>query len=358
MWVLLIGVLLTLVCVWIVVPPPSPPALVATVLSIELSPYFLLLNAILLIVGLRSQGDLRTAAVLIATLNVLICLIPIVALTRAHISRDHAAQRVAHVDVEELDVPILLGEQRTAIHAYLPRAGASNPIVFAIYGGAWQRGTPRNDAALNRTLASRGYAVFALDYRHAPAYRFPAALEDVQSQVALIIKDAATYRADPQRMAMLGHSSGGQLAELSVFAPHSPFRALVSYSGAIDLVLGYEVPPRPDPINTRSILIGYLGGTPSEALVVYRDASPIYHVRPGLPPTLLIYGNRDHVVDIRAAWRLRDAMRAAGNDVTFLELPWTEHGFENVPFGLHAPLALSTVEEFLDRTLQDRTSPR
>jgi acetyl esterase/lipase len=153
------------------------------------------------------------------------------------------------------------------------------------------------------------------------------------------------------RVAILGHSSGGELAELNAFAPHAPFRALISFSGAIDLLKGYEVLPSPDPIGVRSVIAAYMGSTPAEDPRRYRSASPLYQVRRGLPPTLLIYGDRDHVVDFGYAEKFRDALRSDGNEVTFVELPWTEHGFEEVPYGLHAPVALRAVEEFLRRTL-------
>jgi len=126
---------------------------------------------------------------------------------------------------------------------------------------------------------------------------------------------------------------------------------LISYSGAIDLVNGYKYPPKPDPIGVRSVITAYMGATPDLDPQGYRAASPIDQVRSGLPPTLLIYADRDHVVDFGSAEMFRDALRTNGDDVTFVELPWTEHGFEEVPFGLHAPVALRAVEAFLRRTL-------
>jgi acetyl esterase/lipase len=254
-------------------------------------------------------------------------------------------------DIVEFSVPVDLGDDRTSIRAYLPRTGQKNPVVFAIYGGAWQWGTPDNDATLNRFLAASGFAVFALDYRHAPAYEFPTPLGDVRTEIALITSQAKKYRVDTGRMAILGHSSGGQMAELIAFAPRTPFRALVSFSGAVDLTMGYEVPPSPDPIDVPGIIRTYMGGTPAQMPDRYHAASPIDNVRCGSPPTLLIYGNRDHVVDFRSALRLRDALRSCGTDVTLLELPWTEHGFEDVPFGLHASIAFAEVDAFLHRTL-------
>lgn len=277
---------------------------------------------------------------------------PLGATLQKGVRSEWPAANIVSGKVIESAIPFALGDDQTAILAYLPAEGTKNPIVFTIYGGSWQRGTPAKDASLDRALAAGGYAVFALDYRHAPKFRFPIALNDVRAEVSSILNNARAYRADRTRVAILGHSSGGELAELSAFAPHAPFRALISYSGAIDLRKGYEVLPRPDPIDVRSIIVAYMGVAPVENPAGYRAASPIYHVRRGLPPTLLLYADRDHVVDFGFAKTFRDALRADGNDVTFVEIPWAEHGYEEVPFGLHAPIALRAVEEFLQRTLR------
>ena len=71
--------LLALVCMWIAVPPPNGIAIIATVASIELSPYLLLVNALLLIAALRSRNRLRIAAACVAALNVSLCALPIAA---------------------------------------------------------------------------------------------------------------------------------------------------------------------------------------------------------------------------------------------------------------------------------------
>jgi acetyl esterase/lipase len=338
-------------CIWIVVPPPNGAAIVVTVVAIELSPYLLLLNVALFVVILRSHARQRIAAAALAAVNIAMCAMPIAAMVLAGVHPVWPAANVRAPAVIESSIPVTLGTERTAILAYVPESGTKHPIVFTIYGGAWQRGEPAKDAPLDRALAYAGYAVFALDYRHAPAYRYPAALDDVRHEVALVLEKAIEYRADRNRVAILGHSSGGELAELSAFAPHSPFRALISYSGAIDLVNGYRIPPVPDPIGVRSVIAAYMGATPVEDPQGYRLASPLYQVRRGAPPTLLIYADRDHVVDFRSAEMFRDALRSDGVDVSFVELPWTEHGFEEVPFGLHAPVALRAVEDFLRRTL-------
>jgi acetyl esterase/lipase len=342
---------LSALCIWIVVPPPNGAAIVATVVAIELSPYLLLINAVLLVAVLRSRSHLKVATAVLAASNIILSCLPLGATLRSGIQPEWPTAGPGRGAVTVSSIPIRLGDDRSAILAYLPTTGSNHPIVFTIYGGAWQRGSPEKDASLDNALASDGYAVFALDYRHAPAYRFPIALDDVRSEVAFILKNALAYRADRTRAAVLGHSSGGELAELCAFTPRSPFHALISYSGAIDLLKGYEILPKPDPIDVRSVIVAYMGSTPAEDPIRYRSASPIYHVRRGLPPTLLIYADRDHVVDFGYAETFRDALRADGDDATLVELPWAEHGFEEVPFGLHAPIALRAVEEFLQRTL-------
>jgi acetyl esterase/lipase len=348
---LTLAAVLFALCVWILVPPPNESAIVATVVSIELSPYVLALNLALLAAVVRSHSRLKAAVVVLAAANVILCSLPLGAMLRSGVRPAWPISGRGRQAVTASSIPIRLGDDSTAILAYLPATGAKNPIVFTIYGGAWQRGSPDKDASLDRALAADGYAVFALDYRHAPAFRYPIALNDVRSEIALIVNNAAAYRADRTRMAILGHSSGGELAELCAFAPYAPFRALISYSGAIDLVNGYKIPPRPDPIDVRQVITAYMGATPDEDPQGYRSASPIYQVRSGLPPTLLIYADRDHVVDFASAEMFKDALRSKGADVTFVELPWTEHGFEEAPFGLHAPVALRAVEDFLQRTL-------
>ena len=339
-----------MLCVWIVIPPFNEVTIILAVASIELSLYLLGVNLVLLGLTLWRGGRMRGAAAVVFAANCIVCALPSLALTGTSLSGSPSYGNV-NVPVTLRAIPIRLGPERSHILAYIPASPRRTPAIFSIYGGAWHNGSPRNDAALNRALAHQGYAVFALDYRHAPKYRFPAALDDVRFEVAHIRKDARRYNIDPQRVAVIGHSSGGELAALIAFAPGSPIRALVSYSGAVDLTMGWKYPPVPDPIGIRAVIQEYIGDTPSRAPDRYRAATPLDHVRRGLPPVLLIYAARDHVVDIRYAWKLRDVLRAAGTNVTFLQLPWTEHAFEYVPFGLHAPIAYRATLNFLVETL-------
>ena len=344
---------LTLLCMWIVVPPFAIPALIAAIVAIEWSPYLFALNGLVLLLALRARTRRGWAAAGLTALNLVLCAIPAVTLLAVERGDRAFAGASPHRPgpVVEGNLRVEFAGFSPTIREYLPpKPNECPPVVFALYGGAWQRGSAGNDASLNRALAGRGYEVFALEYRHAPAYRFPAALQDIEREIDWVMQRPARRNCAAPRAALLGHSSGGELALVAAYT-RPKIQAVVSYSGPIDLEQAYRFPPQPDPLDVRAILRAYLGASPASARDAYRAASPLMHVRAHLPPTLLIYAGRDHIVDIRAALALRAALQAHGDEVTFLRLPWAEHGFEAVPFGLHARYAFDAVDGFLRRAL-------
>jgi acetyl esterase/lipase len=231
-------------------------------------------------------------------------------------------------------------------------AGGRRPLVIVLYGGAWRGGDPMQGARMSRALARHGYVVAAIDYRHAPKFVYPAQLDDVRRSIALARDSAASWNADTTRIALLGRSAGGHLAELSAFKPGDrPVQAVVGIYAPWNLAEGYRDVPSPDPIGVRGVIGNFVGGTPDAQPVRYRDASPSTYVRSGLPPTLLIFGSRDHLVKPEFNRAAAVALRAANDRVVEVELPWAEHGFDQVPAGLGERLTYWTVVTFLDREL-------
>jgi acetyl esterase/lipase len=148
-------------------------------------------------------------------------------------------------------------------------------------------------------------------------------------------------------MALLGRSSGAHLAMLAGFDSKAPIAAVVSYYGPVDLTDGYRHPPAPDPLNVRAIEEAFLGGTPDQWPDRYRAASPIAYVSREAPPSLLIYGRRDHIVLSRYGATLAARLREAGATTVFLEIPWAEHAFDAIPNGISGQLSLYYTERFL-----------
>jgi acetyl esterase/lipase len=349
----------------------------------EVSPLLLLVSLVLAALALSVSGTIahRSAAVLAIAASVLYALPLVQAL--AAIPRFDAAFAVAGIGVDDTTGHAPMRRRPLAINGlfpgfdsdavvtrgipvaapggialhldvYQPRDGkAGRPILVQIYGGAWQRGTPADDAAFARYFAAHGYVVFAIDYRHAPQWQWPAQIDDVQTALGWIRLHAAAYQGDPARLALIGRSSGGQLALAAAYSDRaSPIAAVVSYYGPTDLTEGWRRPPRPDPLPVRPTLEAYLGGTPETVAARYRDASPVNHVSTRVPPTLLIYGRRDHIVESRFARELAERLKAAGARPVMLEIPWAEHAFDVIPFGLSAQVSLYYTERFLASALR------
>jgi acetyl esterase/lipase len=232
------------------------------------------------------------------------------------------------------------------LDVYRPRSAGLHPMLVQIYGGAWQRGSPDDDSSFASWFASRGYVVVGIDYRHAPAYRWPAQIEDVRSAIGWLLAHAGELEADTQRIALIGRSAGGQLALVAAYQGGLPVRAVVSYYGPTDLPEGWRKPPRPDPIHTRPVLETFLGGRPDSLPVAYHDASAVNYASARVPPTLLIHGSRDHIVEPRFGRELHDALRNAGAISVLLEMPWADHAFD-LPNGISAQISLYYTERFL-----------
>ncbi len=375
--------------VWIVVPAPTMPLLTLGVGAPEVSPWLLVLNVLALLLSLRGVRH-RQASRFVVCCSLIACLLSslpllqipatqerLTAAMHNALGADYLAQIPKEVLSEMRSHPFSIADSFRGIAAskarynadirfatpngvplsidiYRPTQVGQYPAIVVIYGGAWQRGNPRQNADFSRYMAARGYTVFAIDYRHAPRYRFPAQLDDVRAALAFIRLHAAEYEADPARIALLGRSAGAHLAMLAAYEPNAPpVRAVISYYGPVDLVKGYAEPPRPNPINTRAVLKAFLGGSPSEMPQLYRLASPISYVTRQMPPTLLVYASRDHIVQVRFGQQMYERLRTVGSTVVFLKIPWAEHAFDAVFQGPSNQLALYYTERFLAWALRE-----
>ncbi|HEY9695703.1 MAG TPA: alpha/beta hydrolase [Trichocoleus sp.] len=236
---------------------------------------------------------------------------------------------------------------------YRPPEVGQYPTIVMIYGGAWQNGQPGLDAQFGRYMAGQGYTVVAIDYRHAPRYQFPAQLIDVQTALSYIQTHSDELEVNIDQLAVLGRSAGAHLAMLLAYQPQvSPFRAVVNYYGPVNLANGYRNPPQPDPINTHAVLEAFLGGSPDQYPTQYEQASPSHYIRPNLPPSLLVYAGRDHIVQAKYGRSLFEQLQKTQNTAVLIEIPWAEHAFDAVFNGVSNQLALYYIERFLAWALQ------
>jgi acetyl esterase len=100
-----------------------------------------------------------------------------------------------------------------AVRTYRPATAARLPLVLYAHGGGWVTGSLDSHDRLCRILANRLPAVtVAIDYRRAPEYVYPAALDDVEAAWRWVRGKARILGADGTRFAVAGDSSGANLA--------------------------------------------------------------------------------------------------------------------------------------------------
>lgn len=108
-------------------------------------------------------------------------------------------------------IPVRSGELEAVVYAAAGEDAA--PTIFEIYGGCFSQGyVDNNDRMRTRMRQATGYNVIGLDYRHSPEFPYPAGLEDVFDSVCYFVEHAQEYRINTARMAVWGHSAGGNLA--------------------------------------------------------------------------------------------------------------------------------------------------
>lgn len=89
------------------------------------------------------------------------------------------------------------------------------PAVICIAGGGFIAANKSEDLQLRMQIAEAGYVVAGIEYRVAPQNIFPAALEDVKAAIRYLRANAKKFNIDPNRIAVMGGSSGGYLTAMA-----------------------------------------------------------------------------------------------------------------------------------------------
>ncbi len=172
------------------------------------------------------------------------------------------------------------------LDAYLPTAPGPHPGVIVIHGGGWYTGIRGWDRELGVGLAQAGFVAFGVDYRLAPAFTYPAPVEDVQTAVRWIRAHGSEFGVDPGRLGAIGESAGGHLAALLAVLGSgardtgSRIAAAVSLSGPMDLgrlVTDVGATRLRNGITGREAIEQFLGCHGAACARPLREASPLAH---------------------------------------------------------------------------------
>lgn len=193
--------------------------------------------------------------------------------------------------------------EKHRLDVYRPKGAARRPVLFFVHGGAWVRGDRKQYPFFGNHFAKAGNVVVVPSYRLAPKHPHPAQIEDVAAAFAWTVRHIADHGGDPARIVIAGHSAGGHLVALlaaneKYLRAHGldarAIRGVISLSGVPDV--------------TGEAGARVFGNDPA----VRREASPLFHVRAGLPPHLVTYCQWDYLTLPQQARRFHEALVRAG----------------------------------------------
>ena len=199
--------------------------------------------------------------------------------------------------------------QQLDIYQPLPaRAAATGkrPLIVFFYGGTWSSGDRGMYRFVGEALASQGAIVVIPDYRLSPAVTYPVFVQDSARALKWGLDNASRLGADPKRVYVMGHSSGGYNAAMLALDPRWLGEVGASpgqLAGWIGLAGPYDFLPMGDPAAQRAV---HWPDTP-------RDSQPIHHVTSSSPPALLMAASKDRLVDPgRNTAQMAQKLRAVG----------------------------------------------
>ena len=195
---------------------------------------------------------------------------------------------------------VVYPEHTVTLLVYVPNVPKSYPAILDIHGGGWSQRQVEQDRPLAERLASQGFVTAIVSYRLSTEAKYPAALDDCKAAVRYMRKYADEMKIDPARIGVIGGSAGGHLCSLLAmtnglpeFEGKGPFqeqssgvKACVVMAASQDLVTAYAD-------KTPDGAVTFFGGTREQKPEIYAEASPITHVREGVPPTIFIEGEKD-----------------------------------------------------------------
>jgi acetyl esterase/lipase len=218
------------------------------------------------------------------------------------------------------------GEESLTLDAHIPEGPGPFPAAIIVHGGGFVRGDKQSYVPpLFDPLTKAGFAWFTINYRLAPEHRFPAAVEDVERAVEWVRRNAAIYKVDPEKIALVGESAGGHLVSYAgtMNDPAARVQAVVSFYGP------HNLERREREANKISETVQAFTGVRelnAEGLRALREASPVAHIRKGMPPYLLIHGTKDPQVPYALSVEMCEKMRAAGNRCELFTVEGAGHG--------------------------------
>jgi acetyl esterase/lipase len=256
---------------------------------------------------------------------------------------------------------------------YHPPTAGRHSVVVYIHGGCLIYGSRRDiHPEQLRLYREAGHVLVSIDYRLAPETKLPAIIADLQDAFRWVREQGpGLFQADPERVAVVGHSAGGYLALMSGWCVDPHPRAVVSYYGYGDIIGDWYSKPDPfyceqprvsetdsgrplegpvisEPYEGRGKELFYLylrqnglwplevgGRDPVADPDFFTPYCPALNVSADYPPTWLLHGDRDTDVPYGQSVQMAEALSQHGVAHRLITMKGYGHGFD---YEMHDPL--------------------
>jgi arylformamidase len=253
--------------------------------------------------------------------------------------------------------------ERQYLDIYAPPAAKKLPVVFWIHGGGWQAGDKTLVQLKPKAFVDKGFVFVSTNYRLLPNVEMGTIIRDIATSIHWVHDHIAEYGGDPDRLLVMGHSAGAQLAALVC----TDDRYLKAEGLSLSIIKGcvpvdgdtYDVPAIIETAETRRRVHGQpqatfghrekFGNDPAK----HRDFSAVTHVakHKHIPPFLILYV-ADHPDNSAQAQRLSTVLKEAGIPVTVFGAKETNHNKINNDLGLSDDPSTKALFEFVAEALK------
>ena len=262
------------------------------------------------------------------------------------------------------DIPYVDGaNDRQVLDVYSPQGAKNLPVVFWIHGGGWQTGDKADVQVKPQAFTQHGYVFVSTNYRLLPSVDMGTLICDVAKSIHWVHDHIAEHGGDPNRLLIMGHSAGAQLAALIC----TDDRYLKTEGLTLAMVKGcvpvdgdtYDVPAIIETAETRRRVHGLpqatfghrekFGNDPAK----HRDFSAVTHVAKdkGIPPFLILHVG-DHPDTSAQAQHFGNVLREAGVPVKVFGAKETSHAKINADLGVPSDPATIALFEFIENALK------
>ncbi|KAF5588570.1 alpha beta hydrolase fold-3 [Fusarium pseudocircinatum] len=252
--------------------------------------------------------------------------------------RVHALLAEMNSDVPQGGTDIVYGEREAQrLRLWKPTSGSTKaPVIVYVHGGSWTIGTYLDSTGSKKVkyLNDLGYAFASINYTLIPKITVKEQVQEIADSVAYLIKHSGELNIDPERVVLMGHSSGAHVVTLLATDPTyaqkadfdiSVFKGVIALDGSNYNALAEFSD------STGSIIKNMIKGL-SEDPEKLQDMSPTHHAAaPNAGAFLLLHVQRKG--GIRQAAELAVALKAAGTSVEL-------HVFEGEGFEGHVQMLL------------------